>query len=342
MRRDQLPPNKTATFVMRRWKAVYVSVNKAACTSLKWLVADLQGERPEQFYGSLSREIGRPMTIHKRALWERTPMLHRLPRPELEAISPENGWFVFGVVRHPAARIWSAWQSKLLLREPAWAERFGAEPWFPRVPSSTEEIAEDFARFVAFAESAPDHPMVRNRHVAPQYRLLAADRMPYSRIYGTREIPALLEDFERHLRAQGWDGELKLPRSNETPLRPLRSFFSDPVRESIRAIYPDDFRHFGYEDDIPDGLHRGDAYPDDALAEIGRLVERAERINDVILKARALQKELAAAEERARAAEDRLPLRRMEILAGRAQRRIRRAVAERAGRPAARVRSAPR
>jgi hypothetical protein len=29
---------------MLRWNALYVSVNKTACTSLKWLVADLQGE----------------------------------------------------------------------------------------------------------------------------------------------------------------------------------------------------------------------------------------------------------------------------------------------------------
>src|SRR5215218_8346752 len=192
MRRDQLPPHRSATYVMPRWKAVYVSVNKAACTSLKWLVADLQGERPEQFHGSLSREVGRAMTIHKRALWEHTPMLHRLPKAELEEISPDNGWFVFAVVRHPAARVWSAWQSKLLLREPAWLERFGAEPWFPRVPTGTEQIGEDFARFVAFVEEQPEHPMARNRHVAPQHRLLVPDRMSYSRIYGTREIPVLL------------------------------------------------------------------------------------------------------------------------------------------------------
>ena len=44
MRREQLPPHKTACYVMPHWKAMYVSVNKAACTSLKWLVADLQGE----------------------------------------------------------------------------------------------------------------------------------------------------------------------------------------------------------------------------------------------------------------------------------------------------------
>src|SRR3954464_12404216 len=46
MRRDQLPPNKTATYVMPAYKAVYVSVPKAACTSLKWLRPRAQGGEP--------------------------------------------------------------------------------------------------------------------------------------------------------------------------------------------------------------------------------------------------------------------------------------------------------
>jgi hypothetical protein len=330
MRRDQLPPHRSATYVMPRWKAVYVSVNKAACTSLKWLVADLQGERPEQFHGSLSREVGRAMTIHKRRLWERTPMLHKLPAAELAAISPDDGWFIFAVVRHPAARVWSAWQSKLLLREPAWAQRFGAEPWFPRVPSTTEEIGEDFAKFVAFIEQEPEHAIARNRHVAPQHRLLVPDRMPYSRIYGTREIPVLLEDLERHLREQGWDGTLELPKSNETPLRPIRSFFTDDVRASIRRVYREDFERFDYEDDLPEGLHRRDRYDDAALAEVTRLIERAERIDDVIARAREFQHAATEAETRARDAERRFreaearrPTRRARRLAGRARRRLR-------------------
>ena len=326
MRRDQLPPHRTATYVMPRWRAVYVSVNKAACTSMKWLVAGLQGERPEQFHISMSREVGRAMTIHKRSLWEHTPMLHRLPRARLEAISPEAGWFIFAVVRHPAARVWSAWQSKLLLREPAWVERFGHEPWFPRVPTTTEEIAEDFARFVQFIDEEPDHPMARNRHVAPQARLLVPDRMEYSRIYGTREIPQLLSDLETHLRAQGWEGKLVLPNSNETPLRPLASFFTDPVRERIRRVYAEDFERFGYADDLPDSLDRSDRYSAEALGEVARLVDRAERINDVILRARTFQKAAAAAEERARELESRTVPRRARRFAGRARRRIERAL----------------
>jgi hypothetical protein len=323
MQRDQLPPSKSSTYVMRRWKAVYVSVNKAACTSLKWLVADLQGERPERFHTSLSREVGRSMTIHKRSLWQHTPMLHELPDDELAAIGPENGWFVFAVVRHPAARVWSAWQSKLLLREPWWVERFGEEPWFPRVPASTEDVVEDFRRFVPAIAAEPDHRIVRNRHLAPQTRMLAPDRVPYSRIYGTREIPLLLEDFDRHLRAQGWSGTLTLPKSNETPLRPLASMFTEPVVDGIRSLYEQDFETFGYDDVLPDGVDTSDRYSDEALAEVARLVERAERINDVILRARRFRRAAVRANKRAAAAEARAqPLWMVKAFARRARKRV--------------------
>jgi hypothetical protein len=320
MQRSQLPPHKSSTYVMRRWRAVYVSVNKAACTSLKWLVADLQGESPEHFYSSLGREVGRSMTLHKRALWRHTPMLHRLRDEELASISPDAGWFIFAVVRHPTARVWSTWQSKLLLREPWWAERFGDEPWFPRIPTSTEQIAEDFPRFVEAIASNPDHPIMSNRHLVPQTRMLVPDRMPYTRIYKTNEMPQLLADLERHLREQGWDGTLTLPRSNETPLRPLASFFTEPVVEAMQRLYADDFATLGYDDLLPDGLDRSERYRDEALAEVGRLIERAERINDVILRARAAEEEAAAAKARAAAAEERT----VDAYARRARRRIKR------------------
>jgi len=292
MRRDQLPPHKTATYVMQRWQAVYVSVNKAACTSLKWLVADLQGESRERFHRSLSREISRTMTIHRRSLWQHTPMAARLPEEELAAIDPANGWFVFAVVRHPTARMFSAWQSKLLLREPWWVEQFGDAPWFPRVPRSPDEIVEDFTRFVAAMAEDPEQELMRNRHFSPQRRMLVPDRMAYTRIYETREIPLLLEDFERHLRARGWEGEkLELERANETPLKPVRALFPPPVLEAVRTLHAEDFETFGYEDAMPGGLDPADAYPEAAVHEIGRLIERAERIGDLAMRARTFKRE---------------------------------------------------
>jgi hypothetical protein len=301
MQRDQLNPHKTATYVLPRWKAVYVSVNKAACTSLKWLVADLQGESPERFHTSLSREVSRAMTIHRRQLWQHTPMLHELGDEELAAISPDQGWFVFAAVRHPGARIWSAWQSKLLLREPFWVDNFGDEPWFPRIPRGTEDIVEDWLRFAAAMREQPDHPIMRNRHLAPQKRMLVPDRMPYSGIYETRRIPQLLEDLERHLRAQGWEGKLVLPRANETPLKPIPSLFPDHVADTIRELYAEDFDAFDYEDPVPPGLDEADRYHDVAVAEVARLVERAERMSDLALLARKFRRQAREARKEARA-----------------------------------------
>jgi sulfotransferase famil protein len=295
MRRDQLPPHKTACYVMPRWKAMYVSVNKAACTSLKWLVADIQEESRERFHRSLSREVSRTMTIHRRSLWQNTPMAKWMTDDELAAIGDD--WFVFGVVRHPTARVFSAWQSKLLLREPWWwVDEFGEETWFPRVPVSGDDVVEDFVRFVRAIAQNPELRVFRNRHFAPQHYLLAADRMDYTRIYRTSEIPALLTDFERHLREQGWEGEpLQLARANETPLKPIPSLFTPEVLDAARELYRADFAAFGYDDPMPGGLDPSDTYSEASIAEVGRLIDRSERIHDLALRAQELNNELREA-----------------------------------------------
>jgi hypothetical protein len=295
MRRDQLPRHPTATYVMPRWQAMYVSVNKAACTSLKWLVADLQEERPNRFHASLSSELSRPMTIHRRELWQNTPMALRMSEAELAPISPDAGWFVFGVVRHPTARLFSAWQSKLLLREPWWVARHGDADWFPRIPESGGEIVEDFERFVRSIAREPAQVM-RNRHFAPQRRLLAVDRMGYSRIYRTSELQQLLDDFERHLRGRGWDGgALALRRANETPLPAIPALFGAEVQAASRSLYRRDFKAFGYDDAVPGGLDPSAGYSDAAIAEIQRLIERSQRIGDLSRKARRLRRDAKAA-----------------------------------------------
>ncbi|HET8758969.1 MAG TPA: sulfotransferase family 2 domain-containing protein [Solirubrobacteraceae bacterium] len=324
MRREQLPPHPTATYVMRRWHAMYISVNKAACTSLKWLVADLQNEKPEKFAKSMSRELTRTMTVHRRNLWKRTPMAKQLSDEKLAKVNPED-WFIFAVVRHPTARLFSAWQSKLLLREPWWVEQFGHEPWFPRIPRSGEDVVEDFVRFVRAAREDPQHTIMQNRHFAPQPWMLATDRMEYTRIYKTTEIPQLLQDFERHLRARRWSGNpLSLRRANETPLKPIPSLFGPEVLAAVSELYATDFAELGYSDPMPTGLDPADEYTEPQLAEVERLIERAERINDLALRGQKLKKALneARADAQAREAARHRWLKAMRRSAGRAKRRL--------------------
>jgi hypothetical protein len=288
MHRSELPPHRSATYVLPRWKVVYVSVPKAACTSIKWLIADLQGEDPARFHGALTREVGRDMTIHRRRRWQHTPMLHQLSDEELAAISPDEGWFVFALTRHPSVRLWSAWQSKFLLREPKWVERFGEAPWFPRLPRTTRDIVEDFQRFARSMAEDPSELVMRDRHFYPQTGLIAPDRSPYTQIYDTAEIPQFLEHLAAHLSAQGWRGTPTLPASNETPLRPLRSMFSPDVVDAIGSVYREDFDRFGYAHVIPDKLEPADGYDDSAIRAIARLAERGERIGDLALKSQRL------------------------------------------------------
>jgi hypothetical protein len=280
LKRSEVPPYKTATYVLPRWKTVYVSVPKAACTSMKWLVADLQDESPERFYKAVSRETGRNMTVHHRDRWRHTPMLPQLSDAELEEITPDNGWFVFAVVRHPAARLWSGWQSKFLLQEPRFRDLHPEAPW-PRVPGSTSDVVEDFTTFVRYLDTTPDAPVFKDRHFRTQSHLLRPGLTPYTRIYQTGEMPVLLEDLATHLRPLGRESLPPLRRSNETPLRPLRSMFSPDVDRVVRRHYAADLAEFDYPDSIPGGLHDGEEYSPELLAEVGRLVERAERIGDL-------------------------------------------------------------
>jgi len=279
MRREQLPPHATGTFVLPRWKTVYVSVPKAACTSLKWLVADLQEEDPQKFYGILSRETGRQMTLHARNWWKKTPTLHELDDDRLAEIDLDDGWFVFAVVRHPTARLWSAWQSKFLLREPRFLEKYPGAPW-PRLPKTSQDVADDFATFVRSLDATDRPSVLRDRHFLTQDRLLGPDDALYSRIYRTDEIGPLLRDLSGHLAAQGLATMPALRSNNETPLALLRDQLTPDMVQTIGHYFAADFRRFGYADVVPP---TGPAltWTPDQLAEIGRLVDRNERIGDL-------------------------------------------------------------
>ena len=285
MKRNQLPPHRTATYVLPKWKVVYVSVPKAACTSLKWTIAGLQGENAQSFYRSLSREVTPATTIHRRAKWRKTPTLHELSNDRLAEISPDNGWFLFTMTRHPTARLWSGWQSKLLLREPYWVERFGDEEWMPRVPRSTDDVVEDFHRFVKSIGADPAQAVLRDRHFRQQQELINIDAVPYSRIYDTSEFSTFREDLVAHLRAQGWSGELVQMRTNETPLQLIPRLLTRDVMTVLEDLYGDDYEKLGYDDLMPAKVADLEEYPSVAIDAVAMLTERAERIGMIATQA---------------------------------------------------------
>jgi len=268
--------------------------------------------------------------IHVRARWRRTPNLTQIP-PEMRAeISPANGWFVFGVVRDPRPRLFSAWQNKLLMRNPAYVQ-WRDEPWYPRVPQRPEHVMEDFARFIDLLHTDPDAAVLNDAHFHPQVPYLAEQAVPYSAVYEISELATMRTDLENHVRAQGWRGDVRLRRSNDTPLRATADVFRAPVRERIEGYFHEDFERFGHLWDFG-GLASAPPWSADAMAGLQAQIAMSERISELI----ALVKEAkagSAAKRDKRIAHLRLQL--SEERAANEQLRLRLAdpVWKRAGRP---------
>jgi hypothetical protein len=280
VRRDQLPPNPRHTFVLGRYKVVYVATPKAACSSLKWVVADIGGEDLTSFRavdGSPSPGTG---SIHARRLWKQVPRLHELTDDELAEIHATNGWHVFAVVRHPATRLWSAWQQKVLLCAPHRELKVPAGR-MPAPPTTTADLVEAFAEFVVDLAGGRFERLTDDLHFQSQHHVLAAERMPYTRVYTVSELDQTMRDLDAQVRAHGGDPVPTLPSSNETPLKALRSVFAPETLATIREIYADDYRAwFSHDEGVPSGTRDEPEFSPAVLGEVRRLMEENARLRD--------------------------------------------------------------
>lgn len=241
----QVPGGVWRTYLAPEAKVVFESLNKNACTSLKWMMADLAGEDLDGFRAGDMPYIDDSEPIHKRELWKVSPRLDSLTEDERAQIHPDNGWFVFAVVRDPRLRLFSAWQNKLLIENP-FSVRWAKEWWYPRHPLTAETVVEDFAKFVDLMGQDELHWLrEKDAHFRDQVEMLAEDAVPYTRIYEISEIKQLQVDLNEHLAAIGRP-PVSLPRANPTPLRAIGALYANGVREKIEEIYAADFERFGH------------------------------------------------------------------------------------------------
>lgn len=295
-------------YVVPKWRVLFNSLNKNACTSLKWMIADLAGEDLDAFTPGLMPFTGQDEAVHNRRLWKASPRLSELD-PRLRAeIHPDNGWFVFAVVRDPRTRMFSAWQNKLLIDNPALLPARDMD-WYPRHPATADSVVEDFARFVDLIEREPGHGLRRDAHFRDQAELLIPHALDYTRIYDIGEIDALRADLTAHLDSLGWSGELYLPRSNSMPLRANARAFGNGVREQVERIYAADFAMFADRWDYAP-IAAANAWSPADLAQVELLAGFGRRIGDLVAMAQ---------EQRSQAREHRAEARRQSARADRAQ-----------------------
>jgi hypothetical protein len=227
------------TIVLPDVKVLFLPIPKTGCTSVLWLLAHVAGLDPEAFTDSATSEVTSVLSIHDMSVWGPVHQLGRLPEDERERALHEDGWLRFALVRHPATRLWSAWQSKLLLREPRFLVDFGEQPWFPHVPRHPAEVLEDFRRFVAAAggDGAEDV------HWAVQRELTAT--LPLNHIGRMEALDETLALLDAHLPPHARTSEVG--RENRAPLPRPSDVYDDASAARVNDVFSDDFEAFGYD-----------------------------------------------------------------------------------------------
>lgn len=227
------------TVVFPRLRVLFLPIPKAGCTSILWRLAELDGVPLEPFTRSPLPEVTPALTIHTMSLWPPGRRLFDYEDEERDRILSEDGWFRFSVVRNPATRLWSAWQSKLLLREPRFVTDFGGTPWFPRVPERSADLVTDFRRFATSLAQGG----IEDVHWAVQHDL--ASQLPLThvgRVERADETLALLSvHVQRDLPPSG-----SVPE-NRSSLPMPSTAYDDAAADAVNERYSADFRHYGYE-----------------------------------------------------------------------------------------------
>lgn len=274
--------NRTIVFPEQR--VLYVPVPKAGCTAILWGLVTAAGLDSEGFYNSFSREVSRSLTIHDLGRWPDEFLFAKLPEEQKTEILGADDWFRFTVVRNPFRRIWSAWQSKILLREPQFVEKFASQPWLPDSIDSAEDIIKMFRVFIESIVEDPDlaHADV---HWAPQKTLIGGGRVPFTHVGTIEAVEQTTAAVTAHFDSLGAAAPPPLVRANPAPLPYTKHLFEAEQVHALAQVFEEDLREFGYEapstsdgDDMPASWIEA---VDASLGAMKIIRQRNERVGDL-------------------------------------------------------------
>jgi len=240
---------RSNSYRSERYRLLYVATPKVACTTLKWWFASLTGLSKEDILAVESDESDPDLTIHD-AFQKVAPTVTGLEPEQLIEPLISDDYFRFAVVRNPYARIFSAWQSKLLLREPLQSEPFLRCEFFNRPIRDDSDIA---AAYEGFLEHLLELDVAHlDAHWKSQVDLLRPDIISYSKIARLEQVDELIAALAAHIGAQ-----FPLPLSdrpkNESLIPYSRKFVTNRSVEIIKKIYAKDFDLFRYDTNPSNG-----------------------------------------------------------------------------------------
>src|SRR5215207_7755230 len=230
-------------YLSNHYKLLYISTPKVACTSLKWWFAELEGYSKVLSEFKDSGESDPDLVIHD-SFHKVAPHIAGLDPEALDASLISEDHFRFAVVRNPYKRIFSAWYSKLMLREPIQSGSYTKYNFFWMPTETKEEIS---LAFEAFLEHLATHeaPNYRDLHWTPQLNLLRPDLIAYTNISQIENTTELRVELSQHLGA-GIPDPFSYRQANESLIPYLPEFITERASEIMQLLYAADFKTFGY------------------------------------------------------------------------------------------------
>ncbi|OMQ42876.1 glycoside hydrolase family 99-like domain-containing protein [Ensifer sp. 1H6] len=269
---------KWNSYYSPRYSLLYVSTPKVACTSLKWWLASLEGHTRAIQAAKGSPESDSDLAIHH-VFWKVAPDVTGLPDDSISEVLRSESVFRFGVVRNPYKRVFSAWQSKLVLREPLQAVPYRHLPFFNRPLETWEDISASFEGFLQHL-TLNEAPHYWDHHWRSQEAILRPDLIEYdiiSQLENTEELTSALL-----LRTgKGVPSPFATRRANESLIPYQREFLTPTSVRLIQELYAGDFERFEYSTEPPtsrEGFSREQL--DVALLAVAALRKRHQQLGE--------------------------------------------------------------
>jgi hypothetical protein len=259
-------------------RLLFAPVPKAGSTAILGALAEVVGLPHEQFARSTKLEATRSLTIHDGSVWGATVRLAGRTPEEIGSILDSGDWLRATVVREPGRRLWSAWVSKILVRDPRFVAVLG-EDLFPDVPASAADVLDAFRAFVVSLPGT-DRP---DPHWSPQASLVGAGVVPYDHVGRIEELDRTALALDGHLRRFG-AALPPLRRANPAILPFTPSLFDPPTLDACTRWTEPDRTAFGYEPLVPSSEVPDEAWfltIEASLPALRAVIERNERIGDL-------------------------------------------------------------
>ena len=267
------------SYLSMHHKLLYVATPKVACTSLKWWFASLEGYAEALRVVNKSWETDPDLVVHDTFHVVAPEVTGLLPAAMVDALTADD-YFRFAVVRNPFKRIFSAWQSKVLLREPLQMCTYPQQDFVHHPIGDAGDISKAFERFLEYLATS-EAPAFRDVHWMPQVDILRPDLVSYSALAKIEDTVALNRALQDWL-GPWFKDPFAAKRSNESLIPYLPELITPRSLELIHTIYAADFEVFGYATGTPAGNATFSAAQCDvAIKAISMLRGRHQRFAEV-------------------------------------------------------------